>query len=97
MNVLNKDSLTKKPYNSYIHCYLNYAPTAWGSTHKTNSHKTFLRQKLAIRLIYSENKLMHTKPLKQSLQVLNNKLSKITVFMHHNKTCSDVCTKYFCK
>ena len=51
----------------------------WGSTHKTNLHKTPLKQKLAIRPICSENKLMHTKPLMQSLQVLNNKHSKITV------------------
>ena len=96
-NVLNKDSLTKRLYNSYIHCYLNYASMAWGSTHKTNLHKTPFKQKLAIRLICSENKSMHTKPLMQSLQVLNNKHSKTTVFMHSIKTCSDVCTKYFCK
>ena len=96
-NVLNKDSLTKRLYNSYIHCYLNYASMAWVSTYKTNLRKTPFKQKVAIRLICSENKPMHTKPLMQSLQVVNNKHSKTTVFMHSIKTCSDVCTKYFCK
>ena len=73
-NALNKDSLTKKLYNSYIHCYLITPP--W---HKTNLHKTPLKQKLAIHVICSESKLMNTMSLMQSLQVLNNKHSKITV------------------
>ena len=66
---------------------------AWDSTHKTKLHKIHLKQKHAIHLTCNENKFMHTKPLMQSLHVLNVfqiNIQKILLFMHRVKTCSDV-------
>ena len=63
--LVNKEIMIEKLHNYDIHCM--------GNTHKKYLHKTPLKQGLAIRLICGEDKLMHTKPLTRSLQVLNNK------------------------
>ena len=74
---LDKESLLAL-YYSYIHSYLNYANLAW-------ANKLRSQQKHAIRIVYNNTKLEHTKELFKSASVLNlcklNILS-IAVFMH---------------
>lgn len=69
-HVLNKGSLNEL-YYSYIHCYINYANIAWGNNYKTQLYKIHLEQKHVIRPICNENKFTNSKPVIQSLRVLN--------------------------
>ena len=96
---LNKKCLTNI-YHSYIHCYLNYANMAWGSTHVTKLEKLHLMQKRAVRTICREDRLTHSKPLMQSLRILNiyqTNILKILNFMHQvrNESTPNVFKKAF--
>ena len=72
-------------YHSYIHSYINYGNIAWGSTTRTNLKKIYCQQKHAIRIVYSKDRLSHTRELFKQGKVLNVyqvNISKNLVFMH---------------
>ena len=57
-------------YFSYFRTYLNYANIAWASTQK-NKLKINIEQKHAVRIIFNEDRLCHSRPLLKTLKVLN--------------------------
>ena len=57
-------------YHSYIHAYINYGNIAWGSTTRKNLLKIYSQQTHAIQIIYSENRLSHTKELFTECKIL---------------------------
>ena len=72
-------------YHSYIHSYINYGNIAWGSTTRTNLKKIYSQQKHAIRIVYSKDRLSHTRELFKQCKVLNVyqvNIWKNLVFMH---------------
>ena len=68
--LLNKASL-KCIYFTYIHSYLNYANIAWASTYRTKLKAIYLLQKRAVRIVFNENNMTHSRPLSRSLNALN--------------------------
>ena len=62
--------LLKQLYSGFVHSYLAYANIAWASTHKSKLQAFFRRQKHAIRLINSKDRLTHTKPLFKEMNIL---------------------------
>ena len=68
--LLNKASL-KCIYFAYIHSYLNYANIAWASTYRTKLKAIYLLQKRAVRIVFNENNMTHSRPLSRSLNALN--------------------------
>ena len=68
--VLNRPCLIHL-YYSFIHSYLNYANIAWGSTNKSKLESLYRHQKHASRIINFKDKFTHSKPLLQSMKVLN--------------------------
>ena len=58
-------------YYSYIHSYLNYANTAWWSTNRTYLRKIQSQQKHAIKIIFHESKLAHTREHLKENNILN--------------------------
>ena len=72
-------------YHSYIHSYINYGNIAWGSTTRTNLKKIYSQQKHAIQIVYSKDRLSHTRELYKQCKVLNAyqvNIWKNLVFMH---------------
>ena len=72
-------------HQSYIHSYINYGNIAWESTTRTNLKKIYSQQKHAIRIVYSKDKLSHTRELFKECKVLNVcqvNIWKNLVFMH---------------
>ena len=72
-------------YHSYIHSYINYWNITWGSTARTNLKKIYSQQKHAIRIVYSKDRLTHTRELFKECKVLNVyqvNIWKNLVFMH---------------
>ena len=67
---LNK-SLLKQLYYSFVHSHLSYGNIAWGSTHKSKLEVLYRRQKHAIRVISSQNRFTHSKPLFEEMKILN--------------------------
>ena len=69
--LLNTSSL-KSIYFSYIHRCLNYGNIAWESTKKTakkNKLKMInVKQKQAVRIIFNEDRLCHSRPLLKTLK-----------------------------
>ena len=57
-------------YFSYFRTYLNYANIAWASTQK-NKLKINIKQKHAVRIIFNEDRLCHSRPLLKTLKALN--------------------------
>ena len=81
---IDKHSLSSL-YHSYIHSYINYGNIAWGSTTRTNLKKIYSQQKHAIRIVYSKDRLSHTRELFKQCKVLNVyqvNIWKNLVFMH---------------
>ena len=78
---LSEDSL-KTVYFSYIHSYLNYANIAWASTYATKLKRVYLKQKLAVRIVFNKDKLTHSKPLFENLNALN--VYQINIYQHLN-------------
>ena len=68
--LLNESSL-KCIYFAYIHSYLNYANVAWASTYRTKLKAIYLLQKRAVRIVFNENNMTHSRPLLRSLNALN--------------------------
>ena len=72
-------------YHSYIHSYINYGNIIWGSTARSNLKKIYSQQKHAIRIVYSKDRLTHTRELFKECKVLNVyqvNIWKYLVFMH---------------
>ena len=72
-------------YHSYIHSYINYGNITWGSTARSNLKKIYSQQKHAIRIVYSKDRLTHTRELFKECKVLNVyqvNIWKNLVFMH---------------
>ena len=67
---LNKHTLLKL-YYSLIHCHINYANIAWGSTNKSKLEPLYRQQKHVARLINFKDRFTHAKPLLIELKVLN--------------------------
>ena len=71
--------------HSYIHSYITYGNITWGSTARTNLKKIYGQQKHAIRIVYSKDRLTHTRALFQECKVFNVyqvSIWKNLVFMH---------------
>ena len=62
----NEHSL-KTIYFSYIHSYLKYANIAWA----TKLKKINLLQKRAVRFVFNEDRLSHSRPLLQKINAYN--------------------------
>ena len=77
--LLNELSL-KCIYFAYIHSYLNYANIAWASTYRTKLKAIYLLQKRAVRIVFNENNMTHSRPLLRSLNALN--IYQINLFQH---------------
>ena len=77
--LLNESSL-KFIYSAYIHSYLNYANIAWASTYRTKLKAIYLLQKRALRIVFNENNMTHSRPLLRSLNALN--IYQINLFQH---------------
>ena len=58
-------------YHCYIHSYMNYGNIAGGSTTRTNLKKIYRQQKLTIPIVYSKDRLTHTRELFKECKVLN--------------------------
>ena len=74
------DSSLKTIYFSYIHSYLNYANIAWGSTYRTKLKTIHYHQKHAARIVFDQDKLIHSRPLLRSLNALN--VYQINLYQH---------------
>ena len=72
----------KTLYFSYIHSYLNYANIAWASTRITKWKPILYKQKQAVRIVFNEGRLSHTKPWFKILNALN--VYKINLYQHLN-------------
>ena len=78
----------KNIYFALTHSYINYANIAWASSYKTGLKKIFLKQKHAVRIIFHENRLTHTRPLLKKLNALNvyqTNLYQVSSFMYQIK------------
>ena len=78
---LNEHSL-KTIYFFYIHSYLNYANIAWVSTYVTKLKKINLLQKRAVRFVFNEDRLSHSRPLLRKIDALN--VYQINLYQHLN-------------
>ena len=58
-------------YYSHIHYYLNYANTAWCSTNRTYQKKLQSQQEHAIRIIFRQNRFVHTRKHFKENNILN--------------------------
>ena len=72
----------KTIYFSYIHSYLNYANIVWASTRITKLKPLLYKQKQAVRIIFNEGRLNHSKPFFKTLNALN--IYKINLYQHLN-------------
>jgi hypothetical protein len=63
--------LMKQFYYSFIHSYLSYGNIAWCSTNKTKLQSLYRSQKHALRTITYQNRLTHSKPIFDKLNILN--------------------------
>ena len=77
--LLNKSSV-RCIYFGYIHSYLNNPNIVWGSAYQTKLKSIHLLQKRAIRTIFNEGKMTHSRPLLRSLNTLN--VYQINLFQH---------------
>ena len=78
----------KDIYFALIHSYINFANIAWASSCKTGLKKIFLKQKHAVRIIFHEDRLTHTRPLLKKLNALNVyqiNLYQVSSFMYQVK------------
>ena len=76
-------------YFSFIHSYKNYANIALASTNKTKLKILSGKQKQAARIMFSQDRFTHARPLLKTLNALNFyqiNLLQILLFMHKIKT-----------
>ena len=98
---MNKQSLLSL-YYSYIHCYINYANVAWGSTYITEFKKLSIQQKHAMRIICNKKNFEHTKQLFQSNKILSAyklNILNVATFMYkvNQKTAPNIFPSRFQK
>ena len=67
---------------SYIHSYLNYANITWASIYQTKLKTVHYHQKYAVRIMFNQEKLTHSRPLLRSLNALN--IYQIDLYQHPN-------------
>ena len=65
-------------YFSFVHCYLNYANIAWGSTQKNKLSTLYRQQKHAIRLLSFTDQFTHCRLLFKENGALN--IYEINIF-----------------
>ena len=58
-------------YFSYIHSFLSYVNTTWGSTNKSKLTPLYRQQKHAARIIFFKDRLRHANPLLKKVNALN--------------------------
>ena len=88
-------NLLQSIYFSCKHSYINYANIAWASTNKTKLKNLFGKKKQAARIIFNQDRFMHTRPLLKTLNVLNvyqMNLLQVHLFIHKIKTDSSLQT-----
>ena len=61
----------KSIHFSYIHSYLNYTNIAWASTYRTKLKTMHFHQNHAVRIVFNEDKLIHSRRLLRSRNILN--------------------------
>ena len=83
--LLNKSSV-RCIYFGYIHSYLNNPNIVWGSAYQTKLKSIHLLQKRAIRTIFNEGKMTHSRPLLRSLNTSN--VYQINLFQHLRFMCN---------
>ena len=69
-------------YFSFIHSYLNYVNIAWASTYVSKLKKINLLQKRAVRFVFDENRISHSRPLLRKINALN--VYQINLYQHLN-------------
>ena len=72
----------KSIYFAYIHSHINYANIAWGSTYRTKLKTIYFHQKHAVRIVFNEDKLTHSRQLLRALHALN--VYQINLYQHLN-------------
>ena len=79
-HLLEEKSL-KSIHFSYIHSYLNYTNIAWASTYRTKLKTMHFHQNHAVRIVFNEDKLIHSRRLLRSRNILN--VCQINLFQQH--------------
>ena len=78
----------KSLYFSIIHCYINYANIAWGSTGKSKLLKLHKHQKHISRMIHYQTKTTPSRNLMKKLKILNifqlNIFQNLVFMYQHN-------------
>ena len=77
---LQNESYLISVFFAYINSYLNYANIAWASTYQTKLKAVHLLQKRTVRIIFNKKNMTHSRPLLESLNVLN--VYQINRFQH---------------
>ena len=72
----------KTIYFSYIHLYLNYANISLASIRTAKLKPLLYKQKQAVRIVFNEDRLSHSKPLCKILSTLN--VYNINLYQHLN-------------
>ena len=72
----------KSIYFAYIHSYLNYDNIAWGSTCRSKLKTIYFHQKHAVRIVFNQDKLTHSRPLLGAPHALN--VYQINLCQHLN-------------
>ena len=72
----------KTIYSSYTLSYLSYANIAWASTRMATWKPLLFKQKQAVRIVFKEDRLSHSKPLFKILNALN--VYKINLYQQLN-------------
>ena len=81
-------SCLKSIYFALIHSYISYPNIAWASSPKTELKKVLLKQKQAVRTVFHEDRLAHSRPLLKNLNALNVyqvNLYQVASFMYQVK------------
>ena len=92
----------KSMYYSFIHSYISYGNIVWGNSCKSRYSKLLLKQKFASRVILNKNRFTPSKPLMQSLGILdihqvNIFQTLLFMFKYQNKLTPNVFLGYFSK
>ena len=61
----------KSIYFAYIHSYLNCTNIAWASTYRTKLKTMHFHQNHSVRIVFNEGKLIYSRRLLRSLNILN--------------------------
>ena len=78
---VNEDFL-KTIYFPYIHSHLNCVNIVWVTTSAMKLKRVYLKQKLAVRILFNKDKPTHSKPLFETFNALN--VYQINIHQHLN-------------